>query len=40
MFGMIRLGVTPAVNAISVIILLLSLAFVAIAALINRFNRI
>jgi spermidine/putrescine transport system permease protein len=40
MFGMIRLGVTPAVNAISVIILLFSLAFVGVAALINRFNRI
>lgn len=40
MFGMIRLGVTPAVNAISVVILVLSLAVVGIAALINRFNRI
>lgn len=40
MFGMIRLGVSPAVNAISVIILVLSLAFVAAAALVNRLNRI
>lgn len=40
MFSMIRLGVSPAVNAISVIILVLSLAFIATAAIVNRLNRI
>lgn len=39
MFGMMRLGVTPAVNAVSTILLVASVLFVVLAALVNRMNR-
>ncbi|MBK0328987.1 ABC transporter permease [Rhodobacteraceae bacterium F11138] len=39
MFGMMRLGVTPAVNAVSTILLVMSVLFVLIAAWINRMQR-
>lgn len=39
MYGMIRLGVTPAVNAISALMLGLSVAFIILAAVVTRLNK-
>jgi spermidine/putrescine transport system permease protein len=38
-YGMMRLGVTPEVNAISTILLLISLVFVALALFLGRRQR-
>ena len=39
-YGMMRLGVTPEVNAISTILLAVSIVFVAAALLVGRRNRL
>ncbi|GAA6177362.1 ABC transporter permease [Sulfitobacter pacificus] len=39
MYGMMRLGVTPVVNAVSTILLVVSVLFVLIAAWINNLNK-